>query len=58
MITTFTKEGVLHIKPETELEAYALNKWWEENAKLYVSREIIEIESRAMMIHDIKQDVY
>lgn len=29
MKATITKEGFLKIQPESELEAFALSKWWE-----------------------------
>jgi len=31
MKATIDKEGILHIKTETELESYALNRWVKDN---------------------------
>lgn len=31
METTIDSKGVLHIHPKSEIESYALKKWYEEN---------------------------
>jgi hypothetical protein len=45
MKTEINKDGLMTIKAETELEAYALKKWTKENTKLAIPQDSIDPET-------------
>ena len=56
MKATIKKDGYLVIKAETELESYALGKWFDDNYEKEMRNVAIKIDRTLQQTDNIKKD--
>ena len=56
MKATIKKDGNLVIEAETEIEAYALNKWYNDNCDTELGNAAITIDLTLQQTNNIKKD--